>query len=355
MNDNTSIQRRKMNYVAACLALMLLLWANLLVPVAAKNGPEPIATTLYLPFALGMPVWQPVGEVPTAVNATLFYDVAVCGKYALAGTNIGLLSLVIQQPKPTWQQETGFGSGTDQIVSGVVFADVGCETAYAASRTQGVWYGSRTANKWTWTRIDQTLNEAYVVLVNNQTLYTAGNFGIAQASPLPVPPNAAQWKATNIVTPTYSLSVSVKNPSVIYAAVWNRGVFEPSLTDSLQWNQIGTIPHPLVYDAAANETGVIVAGTDRGLLRWRPSAWATTADQFANTNFTVLPVGTSFYAGQTGHGILYSLDDGQTWSQMNAGLPVNEQFRVRRLRLNMEKDELYAATSSGVWVWKGMP
>lgn len=79
------------------------------------------------------------------------------------------------------------------------------------------------------------------------------------------------------------------------------------------------------------------------------------ANQYTDTNFTVLAVGPRFYAGQKGNGVLYGVDEGATWQQLNSGLPVNSEFRVRRIRLNWEENQLYAATSAGVWQWQGQP
>jgi hypothetical protein len=108
------------------------------------------------------------------------------------------------------------------------------------------------------------LNGAYVVLVNGNTLYVAGSFGIAQASPLPQPNGVSTWvKASTVNTTTFGLSISARNSAIVHAAVFNRGVFDQSLSDERLWNPLPgpAIPNPLVYDAAANARTVVVGYT----------------------------------------------------------------------------------------------
>jgi hypothetical protein len=257
----------------------------------------------------------------------------------------------------TWQREADFDNGAPQIVSGVAFApDDDCATAYAASRTKGVWHGVRNANGWTWTRVDDGLDEAFLILINNDALYVAGNFGLAYRAPLPTPGDHNDWRhVANITTPTYGLNVSEKDSDVIHAAVWNRGVFEQPDPVSDPWLEIGgaTLPNRLVYEAAANATDQIVAGTDRGLMLWNRSEWRVVGAPYTGTTFTVLAVDRRYYAGQSAHGVLYS-PNGVDWTPMSQGLPAGEALRVRGLSLS-DTGVLYAATSAGIWRWHGTP
>ena len=304
--------------------------------------------------------WRKVGNTPDGV--TLFYEVAVCDKYALAAGNKGLYaSNNALGQNPSWERQSDGGLAAAQIVSGVMFVpNVNCQTAYAASRTTGVWHGSRNGNEWQWTSVtpaSEGLNGAYVVLVNNDKLYVAGSFGIAQASPLPQPTGASTWlKASTVNTTTFGLSISARNSAIVHAAVFNRGVFDQSLSDERLWNPLPgpAIPNPLVYDAAANANGTVVAGYDLGLLRWSQSAWSPSPTSGSGTSFTVLAVGPRFFAAQEGGGVLLSVDDGRTWVQIGKNLPTTTGFFVRGLSLS-DDGRLYAATSDGIWVWSQTP
>lgn len=305
--------------------------------------------------------WQEVGNAPSGI---LFYEVAVCDRFALAAGNKGLYtSDNVESQTPTWAREDDaedIGGGTEQIVSGVTFVpDSDCETAYAASRVTGVWHGHRDGNAWTWTSItppDTGLTGAYVVLVNGNKLYVAGSFGITQASPLPQPNGTSTWvKASTVNTTTFGLSISARNSAIVHAAVFNRGVFDQSLSDERLWNPLPgpAIPNPLVYDAAANSNGTVVASYDLGLLRWSQSVWSPSSTSGSGTSFTVLAVGPRFYAAQEGSGVLLSIDDGQSWVPVGE-LPATEGFFVRGLTLS-DDGRLYAATSDGIWVWSQTP
>lgn len=387
MNRDQNNNYNRMLYAGFCLALLALVWANSTTPTIARDDPPrdtPMATVsataglsptatptptatrqteakprVFLPVSLRSAVWQRIGGPPPE-QVNLFYEVAVCGQFALVGTNVGLYSLSdVNDDKATWQPESDFDNGGSPIVSGVAFVPgANCATAYATSRVNGVWQGSHAGNGWTWSRVGGGVDQGYVVLVNGTKLLATGNFGIAQTT-LPTSGNSVWQPANQINTPTYGLNVSAThNTPVVYAAVWNRGIFEQSVSDNRQWTEIGgnSVPSRLVYDVAVNETGVIVAGTDNGLMRWDSTsgAWATTAGEYSNVTFSMLAAGPRFYAGQIGHGVLYS-PNGASWANISDGLPVDANFRVRGLSFNDDKTALYAATTTGVYVWSQTP
>lgn len=359
-NKYTNMHGWKLNLMAA-VALTMLLWIVLLMPLATFDGeplsaappatPTPIPAPAHLPIIQSSAQWSPVGNIPAGISISLFYEVSVCAEYGLTGTNVGLFSIKnITGNQATWQRETELGG----IVSGVTFVpNSQCSIAYATSRTQGVWRGSRTGDNWQWRRVDKGLDEAFVVLVSNNTLFVGGNFGVRWVSPLPTD-NTVSWNATDIPATTYGLSISQKDADDIYAAVWQHGIFEKS-SDNSRWVSIGTIPNPNVYDAAANSSGVVVAGTDSGLMRFANSSWTSSQPPFVLTSFAVIAVGGRFYAAHDDFGVLYSRNGGTTWESMETGLPQNEpSFRVRGLSLS-DNGRLFAATRTGVWMWTGQP
>lgn len=342
---------RLISYALGFLALVTLVWDGSVATTAADD--RPLANNrVMLPLAIGTRGWTPVGNIPTGV--TVFYDIAACGSYYLAGTNNGLYTF--KAGGSGWNPQTPGGS-SGGVVSGATFADSECKTAYVASQVSGVWRGSRTGDNWAWTSVSQGFSQPFFVLVRDNTLFVTGNFGIRWTTPLPTNNTVVWQQAADITTTTYNLSVGLKAPQATYAAVWNRGIFEQSPTDEAIWHEIGasTIPNRLVYDVAANTSATLIVGTDKGLMRRQGGTWATVANQFTDTNFTVLAVGSRFYAGQKGNGVLYSIDEGATWQQLNTGLPVTGEFRVRQLRLSSDGSKLYVATTAGVWQWHGQP
>ncbi len=353
MNDKHTNSHRWQLNITAFVVLMVLFSFNSVTRLSATDE-EPLCKPLcaiHLPIIQSPARWMPVGNTPSGTSISLFYKVAVCGQYSLAGTSIGLLSIKnITEEQATWQRETEVSG----VVSGVAFSpNADCRTAYATSRTQGVWRGSRTGDNWQWRRVDRGLDQAFVVLVSGNTLFVGGNFGVRWTSPLPTDDNAT-WNATDIISTTYGLSISRKDSDDIHAAVWQRGILEKS-SDNSRWASIGTIPNPNVYDVAANASGIIVAGTDGGLLRFQNSSWTASAPPFVLTSFAVLAVGERFYAAHDDFGVLYSRDGGTNWEWMGVGFPTeDESFRVRGLSLS-DDGRLFAATRTGVWMWTGQP
>ncbi len=188
----------------------------------------------------------------------------MCDKYALAAGNKGLYaSSNVASQNASWERQnltaTSPRNRSCPELHSCPIPKV-LKTAYAASRATGVWHGHRDGNDWVWTSVasaDLGVNKAYVVLVNDDRLYVAGGFGVAQASPpLPAPGDTSTWSLTSdITTTTFGLSASASAETVL-AAVFNRGVFVQLSLDEERWTELpGVIPNRLVYDAAANTNG----------------------------------------------------------------------------------------------------
>lgn len=362
MNVNQTKRRVWLINAVALLALVLSSWAvstgsaeatdvaERIAALQASISSPPAPAKYYLPVTQRSAEWTRVGDVPSGV--TLFYEVAVCGQQGLAGTNLGLYSIGdVNGAQAVWQRQNGLGGGANQIVSGVTFVPgSNCATAYATSRTTGIWRGDRTGTNWQWKRVDKGLDESIAVLASADTLFVAGGYGVRWISPLPTN-NQVTWNETGIDTITYSLTMSEQDASDIYAAEWQRGV-SVKVTNA-QWVLLSGIPNPNTYDAAANVDGTLIAGTDRGLVRFQNLAWTTTQPPFVNTSFAVLAVDDRFYAAHDGHGVIYSRDGGINWEWIGTGLPADATFRVRGLALG--DGRLYAATRQGVWVWSNTP
>lgn len=328
--------------------------------VSGKAVETTTAKSVYMPLIVETTAaerpWSPVGDKPVGVNR--FYDVAVCGKQGsqkLAGTDKGLYIFANNK----WVHETG-PIPDDKIVPGVTFVprdDGACTEAYVASVGGGIWYGKRE-NTWTWTRVDKELSEAYSVLVVDDTLLVAGGFGVHATTPLPTS-DAAIWEpASEIMTLTLSLTSSSNN--VVLAAVWAEGVFvegQNSLGERT-WSPLNNdrLEDRQVYEAEANNRNAVTAGTTSGLYRRENNQWAAIAVEHQNPTFAVKNVGSNMYAGQATAGVLWTMDGGSTWVPMNKGITGANTpgFQVRGFHLG-DDGKLYAATTSGVWVWSGRP
>lgn len=340
-------------------ALFLAVNAQVVKPVREADDlppppPTPTPLTLLLPVVTKEDQWSQIGDVPAGVSR--FYDLADCSRddkdVFFAGTNNGIYLYDTTQDR--WLREDD-SIPAGKIVPGIAFtSNETCTDVYAAS-VDGIWYGHLEGSNWAWKRVDEGLVNAYSVLIVENTLYAAGNFGIATITPLPTS-TMTTWALSNQVT-TLTLSLT-RNGGKTLAAVWGQGVFVESKDPFNQpiWTRIGP-EQTGVYEADTGTEDIVIVGTDSGLRRWTAgSQWEVTASSSPNATFAVKAVGPTLYVGQAKAGVLQSIDGGLGWVKMNNKLTDgnSDNFQVRGLYVSTD-GKLYAATTTGIWKWSGQP
>lgn len=302
-------------------------------------------------------IWRAVAGYPKELEYERFFSVAVCGDRKLAGSNVGVFSL--EKDEAIWKHEKAILVENGQ--TDVAFVPGDCSRAYAASISHGVYAGKNEQNSWKWTRVDQNdqLKGVRSILVDSTTVYAAGSFGVRRASPLPTVAQAWQGDAIDVLTTSVTLETD-SSPNVL-ATVWNEGV--RIRIGSAIWAPlppVGELEDKLVYSVAYDgEQGVL--GTQSGLFNWEQGQWKRVAS-INTTAFSValgmeLPNGNRvLYTGARTSGVQTSVDGGKSWIPMMNGMsmPVGTEFQVRDLHMGGD-GKLYAATTSGVWVWSGRP
>jgi hypothetical protein len=299
------------------------------------------------------PSWNQVGDVPDGV--TRFYDARACDSRQLAGTNVGLYSLIGNGS--AWQSEPGpaLSEPFRVIVHRLTFIDGQCSRAYVATEGQGIWHGIYDEG-WAWQRVDTNLANAYAVAVRGNSVFAGGDFGLRWAT-IPAEGHAYDWQTT-VINNKLVNSLTV-NGNTVFAAAWLDGVYiNASPGQNNTWSKLGTGGNTLVYEAVGNEL-VSLVGAQDGLYRLQEGHWVLADNEYRNTTYTVVIRGQTTFAGQRKDGILVSTDNGLTWNQMNSGLPAgpagigSDDFRPFGLSVSVtsEGQFLYAATTSGVWRW----
>lgn len=301
---------------------------------------------VFLPVILNnYPSWQQVGDKPATVSR--FYDVAVCGERYLAGTNSGLYRLQGNQ----WLRETAVPDS--HSINRLTFAGSDCNTAYVTTVGSGLWFG-RYNNGWQWNRVDSATDVTAAVVVRGNTVFVGSNSGV-QWSAVPASGHDHNWQSVNLSGLVLGLTL-LPGSDTIFAAVWTKGVYANSGGDPATWTPVGALPNPLVYEAVGSSAGApYLAGTLGGLYSWQNGNWSAVAATLDSAAFAVTAAGNRLYAGLQHHGVLASYDGGVSWAGMNNGLhmPAGEEFQVRGLFVSADGNDLYAATTSGVWRWPG--
>jgi photosystem II stability/assembly factor-like uncharacterized protein len=155
-----------------------------------------------------------------------------------------------------------------------------------------------------------------------------------------------------------ALAVDPNNPFHIYAGDAQNGIFV-STDGGQHWvQQNAGFPLPativsLTFDStgkklyATTNTGVVVS-TDAG-QHWSPLRTAGTGlpvDTYTTLAFDMNAAHT-IYAGTVHHGVLVSMNNGQTWISMTNGLP--PAAAINDLVFNSENHQLWAATTAGIY------
>ena len=162
----------------------------------------------------------------------------------------------------------------------------------------------------------------------------------------------ANWQPTSGPPGGTVLTFATMSDNVVLAGT-NRGVFL-SQDNGVTWiaRSEGYITDE-VRTIVIGPTGTIIAGTNEGLYRSTDSgaSWVRLDTGLALPSFTASTSGGSslFVAGPMG--VLRSIDDGETWQQINEGL---RNTRVSSLEYTQQGDVL-AGTEEGLFQWIELP
>jgi len=295
--------------------------------------------------------WEPVAKstIPTDPAFTKFYDVAACGDRLFAGSNIGLFSL---NPKDSTWKPVSSPFSIGKPVFGLAFSDNSCKELFAAVNGAGVWRGNLVDNTWNWVSAGDAEPEddaVWDVLVANNTVFAAGEFGIRRATLQ----NTLDWQNTNITSRVVSLTGGNGGGDLL-AAVWVDGVYalKPGSTN---WVKVAGDPpesQNLVHEAAGNAK-VTIAGTQTGLI-YAPNngSWSIVNAIELQSTFATIANGNDLYVGRRNANV-YVTRDAVLWRKLppfpNLRPDGGGGFQVRGFDIGLTDGALYAATTSGVW------
>jgi hypothetical protein len=310
----------------------------------------------FLPMVSKPRTWAPVG---TGWNSNdQASSLAVCptdDSVIFAGTDTGK---VLRYNAGVWQQQSlpGLPSGSD--VRAMVIDHSNCETVYAGvyhSSSGGVWKGTFSGGGWDWIRLGTSVASGPLIrgLAFADGVLFAGNEQTANNNKSLVYWNGSAWVTVlqNLIVMDLVPANPVAQTGRLYAAIWLQEKIRfnntPGVTPGT-WSELATLadlPAPRnILTLYGDATTVRQIGMRDQHYRQVSNNWQLVANRrtrtFAND-------GSILYVGyDLGHGVGASFDGGVTFHPMNDGFGA---VPTTIFRLVQDNDEIFAATSSGVW------
>ncbi len=307
------------------------------------------AICVYLPLALrAYPTWTSSGLAGRTVYA-LSYDPTDCTT-RYAGTGDGVY-------KSTDTGSSWSAAGLDGLrVTSVAVDPSAPQTVYAATWGEGVYVSPDGGGAWT--EVNEGLDETssvfpVVVTPNGEALYAGTDDGGVFKS---AGDDVFWWPAntglTNLHIRSVTLDPSVS--SVLYAGTTD-GVYKTT-DGATSWSAASSGLYGRTVASLAvhpTDSATIFAGTDAGVYRSTNGGGSWT--QVGCDGISILGLAIDaldpkrIYAGTDGSGVYRSLDSGDTWVAVNAGLG---NLTVEALAFDDGPcHTLQAASHDGVWTY----
>lgn len=329
-----------------------------IITATSRGGAGPAVVTdttfvkpyrIFLPVAIRNypPAWARLTSFPQELTV---YSLGICGQYMYAGTQQGVY--VSTDGGRSWSQRL-----PGNVVRGVAVHPTICTLAYATTWGNYV-YKTRDGGS-TWTQLSSGLggsqwSYALAFSRDGQRIYLGtGNKGVYQATVRTSSDNEQWTRVLNMdnAVPGLTVTSTATAQYVVYAAVWEAGVYWFNGTQWSAWSQQPS--DRKVLKVAANPVnGMLFAGTNEKFFRWTGSDWASLTPSARTFDFAFHPPLNRIYAAQEGNGVLVSTDGGLNWTPMNTGMvPLPSQIRC----LVVHEGYLYAGTTSGIWRYPLVP
>jgi photosystem II stability/assembly factor-like uncharacterized protein len=246
--------------------------------------------------------WQ---KINTDLQFTYIMSLAVNGTYIFAGTDKGLF--------------ISTNSGTDWLKSsfspgGGITKLIKRSNNIYASTYSGMFLSSDNGKSWK--EINKGVTNKRIISL------TASNIGLFAGAT------------------TYDPNDFSKTPKSLIFLTTNSGASWRDVSRGLPVQQ-----ENYSIDVSAMETigEYIFTGTNKGLYRTTANGWEMIAD-FGSSVISLLVKGSKIYAGTGSNGIFLSIDNGNSWKQVNNGL-TNKDIRV----MVTTGINIFVGTSGGIF------
>lgn len=275
-------------------------------------------------------------------------DIAICSHDSTSGlvaTNVGL-GLIENNQISLVEQVLPSGNGS--LVSSVVL-DEDCETAYIGYYSDGIWMGELNESNWSWTLIGEPSQfvDLWTLDYEQNILLAGGGFGIGYKQ------DQSDWQIItgNKERPVTKLTIEAE---FVYAVQFGFGKpLYASVSDLSKWSFVSSInstDNKKLRSIVLVESNLYVGG-ENAYYRLVDDQWQIVEQigVYAMTNQN----GT-FYAGHWSSDGVSQIDmaNGNA-KRINQGWEAQTPDKIYALLAikNSIRDQIYAATSDGVWVY----
>lgn len=340
------------------------------VTVQSKEDPEVKGTATdtiivryqqYLPLIHKPPAWNLVGTWNDVANGPVI-SMDVCKNIILAGALNALWEYDTSAQSSNWQKLEVPSSQSSSRLTSIVFG-TDCKKAYVSLYGEGVLEGERQDAGWEWKPLSGGANVKNVrslVLANN-ILLAGGDSGIAywengiwKSVPLPESnPDFTQYPIMHL-----DITDPTNNTGTVFAAQWVNStvwlLFNGALPqDGLQPVTRNNAPNlPTIRTISGVPTGGsnnFLVGTSEKLFLVTPAGWQEMSPD--GTRSLMVTANNQIYAGHFSFkGVSVASTINGVLSSHNRGWTTPPEV-VSEL-LEGSDGALYAATTTGVWVYR---
>lgn len=311
----------------------------------------------YLPALYKSSAWNQVGEWNDTANGPVI-AMDVCQNTILAGALNDLWEYDTSVQNSSWQKlEIPFSQESSRLTSIVFTAD--CQKVYASLYGEGVIEGKRQDTGWRWESLSGGVAVTHVrsMILANDILLAGGDSGIVywedgswKSAPLP------ESKPDFTQQPIMHLDITdpTQNTGTVFAAQWVNPtvwrLFNGTLPqDGLQPVTRNGAPNlPTIRTIVSEGSNNFLVGTSDKLFLVTPAGW-----QEMSTNGTrslMIAADNKIYAGHLdSKGVSMAPTVNRPFSSHNRGWTPPEAIYEL---LEGSDGVLYAATTTGVWVYR---
>lgn len=270
-------------------------------------------------------------------DKTIYAMLAANNKIFIATNTSGIL--VSSDRGLNWQEANNGITNKNSFRS---FATIGSDI-YTCSYGSGVY--KSTDNGETWLAINNGLSSinARKIYAHGSILYVSVDGGIYKSSD-----NGGNWVYANTGISSLFSNSFISNGNNLFVAVSGRGIYKTTNNGDLWTSANNGITNSTIKTLVKSGSFLIAGAYYSGGVHFTNNGGSNWNASYPTTNYIVQLItnNNAVYAATWGGGIFKTTDNGQSWTQLNTGLPNLNVFSVA-----INGSRIFAGTNnSGVYI-----